>query len=131
MKTITLANLILDPSGIPDNNTNVLYRTGGTCAWKQDDSSTDAHRGALEFSGEVDLMTYLNLLPLAKWRQYTTIDNVFVQLDLKGEAELQIRRAYTDKRSKIVSIQGVDLSNARASSSWQNEEDWHNKTLAE
>lgn len=40
---------------------------------------------ALEFTGGLDLLTYLNALPLVKWRQYASIDNARIRFELSGD----------------------------------------------
>ena len=102
MPTIDLAHFMLDEAFL-DGCGGLLYRSGGTCTFDQDER-------ALKFTGEADFLTYINGLPLAKWRTYADIPNVTLLFEVKGQVSAQVRRAYGHDEGGMLGVQEIDLA---------------------
>lgn len=82
-----IANILLSVDDFLQNNTDLLYR--GACLPVEDAKDTYG------FTGVLDLCTYFNALPLAKWVQYTSLENLVIHLELCGDdCDIAIVRAY-------------------------------------
>lgn len=73
-----LANVLVLPDDFASGHPELYYRAE-TAAYHED-------RGALSFSGSVDFSTYFNALSLGKWKRYTGIDTVKLELEVAGDA---------------------------------------------
>lgn len=108
-----LANIVLDAGGFLEDHEDLLYRSSGTPCMAQADYKTSA--GELEFSGVLDFCTYLNAFSLAKWRQYTSLENLFVHVELVGD-DCDIALVRVDKNAHC---QTEVLTNMYASNTCQ------------
>ena len=78
-----LANIVLDPGDFLAQNTDLLFRSAGAPGVAS--AEYDESQRCLAFTGLVDFTTYFNALSLAKWRQYASLDNAAVYLELAGD----------------------------------------------
>lgn len=78
MREITLANLVLGDGEFLSNDMSLVARplAGGSLEPKVD--------GSLAVTGTVDFTTYLNCLPLAKWRRYADVTEIRLVIDSCG-----------------------------------------------
>lgn len=82
-----IANILLSVDDFLQDNTNLLYR--GACLPVEDAKDTYG------FMGVLDLCTYFNALPLTKWQQYTSLDNLVLHLELCGDdCDIAVARTY-------------------------------------
>lgn len=68
-----------------DGETGGTGDNGATKARGCAASATHAATGVFEFTGMLDLLTYFNAFSLTKWRQYTSLENLFVHVELSGD----------------------------------------------
>lgn len=79
MRDYTLAHLLLTPPDFASDHPELLYRCSqGAPIW-------NAGKGALELAGPIDFATYLNGLPIAKWRRYTCVEAPYLRIGLSGD----------------------------------------------
>ena len=77
MTHFRLANVLFASDDFMVQNSELFYRSEGM-------TRPDSDGSALAFTGEVDFLTYFNAFSSAKWRKYTSIDNVWLHLELSG-----------------------------------------------
>ena len=108
-----LANIVFDTSDFLAGHEDLLYRTEGVPGAAR--ATYLPSEGALEFAGKLDLLTYFNALPLQKWLQYTSLNNVSLHLELVGsDCDVVIARA-----NDQAFVQAETLANMYASQEWQ------------
>lgn len=73
-----LLNVMLKTDDFMKDHEEVFYRCEGTAQY-----NTEAHQ--LEISGSADFLTYFNAISVEKWLRYTSVDNVWLHLELSGE----------------------------------------------
>lgn len=93
MISFRLANVLLKQDSFIKDYQELYFR-GAKCAF---DDTCDA----LACRGRTDFMTYFNALSIAKWRRYTTVDQVKLHLELSG-APCAIRLLHADGDAAIV-----------------------------
>lgn len=80
MKDYRLANVILDPEDFTEDCPELFWRV------VEGEARYDRERGALRVRGIVDFCTYLNGLPIAKWRRYTCVGDAHACVTVSGDA---------------------------------------------
>lgn len=79
MRDYTLAHLLLTPPDFAADCPELFYRS------YQEPPAHDAETGALELRGATDFATYINGLPIAKWRRYTCVVTPYLHIELSGD----------------------------------------------
>ncbi len=87
MKAFKLANLLFSDDFLAESP-ELLYRADGVVDF-------DAADRTFAVAGAVDFLTYFNAFPLAKWREYTGLDNLALHIEVAGaDFDATILRAY-------------------------------------
>lgn len=79
MRDYTLAHLLLEPPEFAAEHPELFYRSA------QAAPVYDSATGRLELFGPTDFATFINGLPIAKWRRYTAVVDPYLHIELSGD----------------------------------------------
>ena len=78
MQKAPLANVLVRTDDFASGYPELYYRAKS--------AAYDKDTGALSFSGTVDFSTYFNALSLEKWKRYTSVGVIKLELEVAGDA---------------------------------------------
>lgn len=90
-----LANVLVELDDFTEDHVDIFYRASGA-------TSPDVETHALSFEGNIDFFTYFNAISWCKWTKYASIDNLWLHLELCGDAVKTTQRSakLADKHSE-------------------------------
>lgn len=94
-----LANILIRPDDFTEDYRDIFFRA--------DDSVFYSHEtDSLSCSGAVNFFTYFNALSWNKWKQYTSLDNVWLHLEIMGNPTriTQVAATSSDRRDSAVAV---------------------------
>ena len=95
MTSFKLANVLFEIDDYLAEFPELVYREQGMCDY-------DSRTGTLAVARGADFLTYFNAFPLAKWREYTGLDNLRLHMEVAGGAcTIAIHRLYADADGKL------------------------------
>ena len=104
MRRVKLANVLLQVEDFLEGAPEALYRAegGSTCSY-------DEAAGELEVSGLVDFTTYFNGVSVGKWRRYANVGEVFLHVELAGDACVVAVRKLSETADGSIASDVVDV----------------------
>lgn len=74
-----LANVLIEPDDFTESHQGIYFNTDAQ-------ASFDRASSALVFQGQVDFFSYFNAVSWCKWTRYASLDNLWLHLELSGDA---------------------------------------------